>query len=495
MKLKELLSGMDCLSQDCPSDVEVSGIACDSRRVRPGAVFIAIHGTRQDGVGFIENAISRGAVCVVLEGEAAVDANVGCVRVADARRAAAQLAAAYHGNPGRRLKVVGITGTNGKTTTAFMIRDILNASTCRAGMISTVQYEIGSRVIPASRTTPDATMLQGLLADMVADGCDSVVMEVSSHALMQQRVAALPFDVGLFTNLSRDHLDYHGSMDAYFEAKALLFRDLGHAGKAAVGIVGMDNLWGRKLLARDDWDASRLSYGLDATADVRGERLTLSTEGSTFTLQSPWGRAEVQLRLLGRYNVQNALAALATACTLGVPLEAAVEAIGRVSDIPGRLERVPTRRGFQVFVDYAHTDDALLHVLVTVREVTRGRLILVFGCGGDRDASKRPLMGAVAAAHADHAIITSDNPRSEEPETILEQIRTGFGDRNNYEVVLRREDAIARALDYARPKDVVLIAGKGHETFQELRNTTVTFDDRQVVRNYLTDAAAPVLAG
>jgi UDP-N-acetylmuramoyl-L-alanyl-D-glutamate--2,6-diaminopimelate ligase len=366
-----------------------------------------------------------------------------------------------------------------------MIRSIWKAGNLTPGLISTVEYAVGARAIPASRTTPDAATVQAMLAQMLAADCRSAVMEVSSHALDQKRVAGIDFDVAVFTNLTRDHLDYHKTFDDYFRAKSQLFLNLGRGRKKAVGIINADDSWGEKLRNLDGVVADRVTYGLTAPADVRAEDVRLGPENSLFTARTPWGDAEVVLPLMGRYNVSNALAALAACVATGSRLAEVADVLGHMQPVPGRLEKMRTRRGVDVFVDYAHTDDALERVLETLRELTAHRVIAVFGCGGKRDRSKRPAMGRVAARLADMSIITSDNPRTEDPMAIIEEIRAGFGGEGRHEVIEDRARAIERALEMAEPGDLVLVAGKGHETFQEFGNRTVPFDDRQVVRKYI----------
>lgn len=485
MKLSSLLSEVETLAVAGNAHCEVAGVASDSRQVRPGFVFVAVPGAALDGRAYADDAVARGAVAVVAQGEPAGRGAPCSVSVADARRAVAQLAAAFHGQPARRLQMVGITGTNGKTTTAYMVRECLRRAGRAPGLITTVEYVVGARAIPAARTTPDPVMLQSLLAQMVAAGCRAAVMEVSSHSLVQQRVAGIDYDVGVFTNLTRDHLDYHHTLEEYFRAKALLFTGLGAGARPAAAVLNWDDPWGRRLAQMPELRAERLTYGTGAGAVVQAEGIALSGAGSRFTARTPWGSVPVRLALLGRHNISNALAALAAGGALGLAPEALAEALAGVSLVPGRLEEIPHRHGFQVFVDYAHTDDALEHALATLRELTAGRLIAVFGCGGNRDTTKRPAMGAAAARLADYSVLTSDNPRKEDPAAILAQIRAGFGAATNFEVEPDRAKAIERALALARKGDVVLIAGKGHETFQEFANTTIPFDDRQVARKAL----------
>jgi UDP-N-acetylmuramoyl-L-alanyl-D-glutamate--2,6-diaminopimelate ligase len=480
MTLDKIIDALRPLDTTGPTDAEVTGVVTDSRQARPGCVFVAIPGRRADGWVYRDDAMQRGACAVVTQHDDPVRDGVCRVRVQDARRAAARAASVFHGHPADRMGMVGITGTNGKTTSAYMVRAILEAAGRRPGLLSTVVYEIGARVIPAGRTTPEAPDLQRLLSQMVAAGCRSVAMEVSSHALDQDRAADIDFDVAVFTNLTRDHLDYHGTMESYFDAKQKLFRSLGQGTKAATAVVCTDGEWGRRL-ARMPWHAAPVvTTGLGGTPDVGAEGLSLTAKGSRFRLFSPWGAVDVRLPLMGRHNVVNALSALGACGALGVDMALAAEALSGLVRVPGRLERVPIQAPFDVYVDYAHTDDALAHALETLREITAGRLVVVFGCGGNRDRSKRPEMGRVAAAGADATVLTSDNPRREDPKAILAEIRAGFDSGKPLEIVEDRRAAIRRALDLARPGDAVLIAGKGHETFQEFANTSAPFDDRQV---------------
>lgn len=484
MKLEQLLKEAGVTDGTGPCRCEVQGVVCDSRAVRPGYVFVAISGSHRDGWTFAEDAVERGAVALVGEHPQGRWPNIYRATVADARLSAGRLASVFHGRPSDQLTLAGITGTNGKTTTAYMLRDMLRAAGHDPGLISTVAYEIGPRSIPASRTTPEAPLLQSMLAQMTAMGCRSAVMEVSSHALDQKRVEGIDFDVGVFTNLTHDHLDYHENMDKYFEAKTQLFLSLG--GKPnATAVVNRDDPWGRRLESLPGLSCPVLTYGVEQSADVKAEAVNLESTGSTFTLHTPWGRSDISMELLGRFNISNALAAVAAAGVLGLDLQSSAAALASVSRVPGRLEEIRAGAGFQVFVDYAHTDDALEHVLTTLREITPQRLLVVFGCGGNRDAGKRPSMGAVAGRLADHSILTSDNPRGEDPADILAQIRAGLGPSDSYEVIEDRRTAIREALRTAGEGDVILIAGKGHENFQEFADKTVAFDDRQVVKECL----------
>ena len=486
MKLETLIRVLRPLAVQGDLQRDIESLAYDSRQVRPGALFVALPGQRCDGCDFIQDALRRGAVAVVGESVPAAG-STPLIRVADARRALAELACAFYGSASSKLFLVGVTGTNGKSTVAFMIRDLLRAAGLTPGLIGTIRYEIGERSIPAGRTTPEAPDLQAMLDQMHRAGCRSAVMEVSSHGLDQKRVWGIDFDVGVFTNLTQDHLDYHQTMQRYYAAKAELFKELGQAEKRADAVINLDDPWGMHLTQSGVIRVALTTFGLHPQAQVRAENLTLNQAGSSFEAVTPWGSARMKLALLGRFNVSNALAATAVGGLVGLAPRQIAEVLAELSVVPGRLERIPNDRDVNVFVDYAHTPDALSNTLRTLREFTPGRLILVFGCGGNRDRGKRPLMGAVAAALADITILTSDNPRQEDPAQILAEITPGFGDIGRYEIEDNREEAIRKALSRARAFDTVLIAGKGHETFQEIGNTSLPFDDRDVVRRLLNE--------
>lgn len=487
MKLDELLRNVPCAGIKGPTDLPVAGIAYDSRQVRQDYLFVAIPGGQRDGMDFADEAVRRGARVIVSASGKFAPKEATHVQVRNVRRALAEIADAFYGHPSARLCMVGITGTNGKTTTAFLVRDMLATAGRAPGLIGTVQYEVGARVLPASRTTPESADLQGLLDQMLHAGCRSVSMEVSSHALDQDRAAGVDFDAAVFTNLTRDHLDYHETMGRYFEAKRKLFLSLGKGPKQASAIINVDDSWGKTLIAYNEISANIVTYGFGPEAVVRAEDLRLSGKGSEFRIASPWGESRLQINLLGRFNVYNALAAYAVGRALGLDERLVVESLAARRTVPGRLEEIPTDRGWRVFVDYAHTDDALENALRTLRSITPGRLVVVFGCGGNRDQTKRPMMGAVAAQQADFSVLTSDNPRREDSMAILEQISAGFGSKTNFTKVEDRKQAIREALGMAREGDTVLIAGKGHETTQEFANTIVPFDDRRVAGTLLQE--------
>jgi UDP-N-acetylmuramoyl-L-alanyl-D-glutamate--2,6-diaminopimelate ligase len=483
VKLSALAGGVPG-SRGTGGDPEVTAVAYDSRRVAPGTLFVAVQGLSTDGNLYVEAARRKGAVAVASERPPAGEGP--WLQVADAREALALLSAAVLGHPAASLRLVGVTGTNGKTTTTHLLDAALRAAGLRTGLIGTVQYRIGDRLAESVRTTPESSDLQELFREMADAGCTHVVMEVSSHSLSLKRVFGCSFGVAAFTNLTRDHLDFHGDMESYFAAKRLLF----DAYLAADGqvVINLDDDRGAELARSARGEAWTFSLDPGRGARITATDLRLDLRGTSFRASTPVGSFPVHTPLLGRFNVQNVLAALGASLALGLPPEAVLRGLGSVTGVPGRLERVEGGQPFTVVVDYAHTDDALKNLLETVRELSPRRLITVFGCGGDRDRSKRPLMGAVAARLSDVAVVTSDNPRSEPPEAILEEIQRGMngGRRALRHAIVDRKDAITFALEMAEAGDAVVIAGKGHETYQVLRDRTVPFDDRQVARQVLS---------
>jgi UDP-N-acetylmuramoyl-L-alanyl-D-glutamate--2,6-diaminopimelate ligase len=487
MQLKNLVTAIPVRQVIGPLDRAVESIAYDSRRVQRNGLFLALRGEKTDGHDYVGQAIEKGATAIVTEREEK-HARATTVVVENTRTAMADLAAAFYGNPIRKLKMAGVTGTNGKTTTTFLIKHICEKAGLRCGLIGTVRYEIGERVLPATRTTPESLDLQELLAQIVNAGGKAAAMEVSSHALEQERTRGLEWDTAVFTNLTQDHLDFHGTMERYFDAKAKLFTGLVSQQKKRkpVAVVNIDDRYGEQLLARIDKNISVFTYGMGARANFRASNYRMEMGGTSYQLDANGKNYLVRVPLIGRFNVANSLAALAAAHALGIGLREAVLSLGKSPQVPGRLEAVPAKRQFQVFVDYAHTPDALLNVLKTLRELNPRRLIVVFGCGGDRDRQKRPLMAAVVDQNADHAIITSDNPRKEDPAAIIAEVEKGFR-TNHYEKLVDRTAAITRAIELAQPRDVILIAGKGHENYQEFADHTVPFDDIQVARRAVED--------
>jgi UDP-N-acetylmuramoyl-L-alanyl-D-glutamate--2,6-diaminopimelate ligase len=487
MQLKTLLAATPVRQILGSVDRPVENIAYDSRRVQRHTMFVALRGEKTDGHEFIGHAIDKGASVIVAEREQK-DPRVTCLLVENTRTALADFSAAFYGNPARKLKLAGVTGTNGKTTTTFLIKHICENAGLRCGLIGTVRYEIGERILPAIRTTPESLDLQELLAQIANAGCKAAAMEVSSHALAQERTRGIEWNVAAFTNLTQDHLDFHGTMENYFEAKARLFAELaGQKQKTKpVAIVNVDDRYGQQLLDKLDKSVAVITYGLGLRADFRASNYRAEFTGTSFQLDARGKSYLVRLPLIGRFNVTNSIAALAAAEALGINLRSAVLSLGKAPQVPGRLEVVPAKRQFQVFVDYAHTPDALGNVLKTLRELQPRKLIAVFGCGGDRDRQKRPLMAEMADRLADYSIITSDNPRKEDPSAIIAETEKGFR-TNRYEKIVDRTEAINRAVALARARDIVLIAGKGHENYQEFADHTIPFDDIQVARRAIED--------
>ncbi len=489
MILRALLEAMGGPSFAGDGGVEVSGLASDSRRVRPGDLFFALAGLRQDGQAFVRQALAAGAVAAVV-GPDAPAGDGPLVRVPEPRRALAEAAAAFHGRPVRALRAVGVTGTNGKTTTTYLLESVFRAAGWRPGVLGTTGARLDGAVRPLGYTTPEATELQALLREMADAGVEAVALELSSHALVQRRAYGLDLDAAVFTNLSHDHLDYHGTLEAYLDAKLMLFdgRNAPRPAKSATAVVNADDLVAETVVA-----AARrggmglLRFGAAAGTDVRIARVDAAPDGLVVELVA--GSAyEVRLPLLGRYNAWNAAGAFAAALALGVAPARAAAGLAAVEGVPGRLERVAPAAGFEVVVDYAHTPDALERSLAAIREHVRGRLLLVFGCGGDRDRAKRPVMGRAARAGADEVWVTSDNPRGEDPAAIAEEILAGAGGAGGpVHLELDRRAAIGLALAAARPGDAVLIAGKGHETTQSVGDRVLPFDDRDVARELLRE--------
>ncbi|HJR59695.1 MAG TPA: UDP-N-acetylmuramoyl-L-alanyl-D-glutamate--2,6-diaminopimelate ligase [Vicinamibacterales bacterium] len=476
-------------AESCP-DVPVTGVVYDSRQAAAGSVFVALRGLQSDGAAFAREAVTRGAVAVFSETPAPSGPGVPWFQVSDARHALAALSSEFYGRPSERITLVGITGTNGKTTTSYLLTAVFEAAGIRCGRIGTVGYRIGRRELEAARTTPESPELQRMLRDMIAQGCGACVMEVSSHALVLRRADHLRFAAGIFTNLTRDHLDFHGDMEEYFTAKRRLFELLPDA---AVAVLNVDDPRGRDFAAA----ATRpVTYAIDAPADVSPGPIAFSLDGLEFDARTPRGTLHLRSKLVGRPNAYNILAAVAAATALELPSSAIEQGIRSLDNVPGRFQLVSSAADdVRVVVDYAHTDDALKNLLETARPLAAGRVITVFGCGGDRDKTKRPLMGAVAARLSDMVIVTSDNPRSEHPDEIIEDIKRGIvlpADRIGPKgqgpkatpclAIPDRKAAIERAVREAAPGDLVLVAGKGHEKYQVIGERTLPFDDVEVAR-------------
>jgi UDP-N-acetylmuramoyl-L-alanyl-D-glutamate--2,6-diaminopimelate ligase len=494
MLLRDLIGDEQIVAVSGSLDVEIARVVTDSREVAAGDLFVCLPGyrseggeTRADRHDFIPAAVERGATALLVERSVPPIDGVTIVRVRDGWSAVAAAAARYHGDPARALEVVGVTGTSGKTSTTYFVEAVLAAAGRRVARLGTIEYRLGDRILPAAQTTPEAPLLQSLLRAALDAGCTAAVMEVSSHALELRRVAEIDFDVAVFTNLSHDHLNFHPDMEHYRRAKGRLFAGLGSGGKRATAVVNLDDPASAYIIGVNR--GALLTYGMSADADVRAREVRSDLHGATFVAETPRGRTPVQLRHLGDYSIYNALAAVAVGESLALPLEQIAAGLAATPAVPGRFELVDAGQDFVVAVDYAHKPDALQRLLESARRLQPQRIITVFGCGGDRDRSKRPVMGRIAASLSDHTIVTSDNPRSEAPQAIIDEILVGVraveptGARWTAEP--DRATAIARAVAMAAHGDLVLIAGKGHEPYQLIGGKRLDFDDRVVARDAL----------
>jgi len=464
--------------------INISSISCDSRKAAKGDMYIALRGAVYDGNDFIEEAVKKGASTVVIDQNSKFSeikkTDICYLTVEDTKNFLHKTVRRFYGNPSRQVTTIGVTGTNGKTTVAYLIEAILNEDQKACGVIGTVNYRAKDTIISATRTTPDFLDNQKFLADLLRQGTPYCVMEVSSHALTQDRVDGIHFDTGIFTNLTSDHLDYHKTHENYFLSKAKLFTMLEARASA---VINVDDSYGRKLCSMTE--ARIITYGIKQKADVIANDIQLGITGSRFILTGADQTIEIQTKLAGTYNIYNILAAASACIAQGVSLKVIKNGINRLTSIPGRLEYVDCGQDFSIFIDYAHTEDALENVLTAIRHVSDSKVILVFGCGGDRDTSKRRSMGRVAGELADLSIVTSDNPRSEEPRSIIDQIVVGFT-KKNYKIVVNRREAIEQALDVAQSGDIVLITGKGHETYQILDGQRIDFNERKIIEECLS---------
>ncbi len=482
MKLKELLANMEIAEWHASPDTEIGDICYDSRRVKAGDLFAAIPGFETDGHRYIPAAAEKGASAVLCERKPEID--VPYVLVKDSRLALALASANLFGHPGDEMRLIGVTGTNGKTTSTMLIKHLLERCLgAKVGLIGTNQNMIGAEALPTERTTPESYELQKLLREMADAGCTHVVMEVSSHSLVLSRVAGLRFAVGLFTNLTQDHLDFHKTMDEYARAKALLFR------QSEKGGVNLDDPYAQVMLSGAA--CPMLTWSIQKNeADLVAKDVRLASDGVRFCALSAEGLARVKLAIPGRFSVYNALTVIACGLLLGVPLEQCCEALSDAEGVKGRVEVVPTDGDYTILIDYAHTPDALENVLRALRETTSGRLVALFGCGGDRDRTKRPIMGRLATELADFTIVTSDNPRTEEPLDIIADILEGVScPKNRYKVIPDRREAIAWAIDNHKSGDVIVLAGKGHEDYQIIGKTKYHMDEREIVAEHLASRA------
>lgn len=484
MKLKALIKDIPLLTVKGAKDVEITGICANSKRVSPGNLFVAKAGKIQDGAHYIPEAIEAGAVAVLTDIYNPTLKNITQLIHSNVASLEGLLAAKYYGFPSNELFTIGITGTNGKTTTSFLVKHILDKLKKPCGLMGTIENIIGNHHYQTTHTTPDVTINHKLLREMVIHGCEAAVMEVTSHALDQCRVAFIDYDIAIFSNLTLEHLDYHKTMEGYFEAKKKLFLSLDsneHSTKTypKMAVVNGDSPWHKKIL--EGCKVKSLSYGLqNPQVDLYASNILLTPQGSSFDLRYQGKTFSCQWPLIGRYNVYNGLAALSVGLILNEPLEKLIDILQDFVPVVGRLEPVSNSKGMKIYVDFAHTDDALSNVLECLQELKQGRIITVFGCGGDRDKSKRPKMAKVAEELSDVCIVTSDNPRSEDPEVICQEIVKGFKNPVSHAVVLDRKKAIAHAIKIATKKDIILIAGKGHERHQIFSHKTVEFDDCKV---------------
>jgi UDP-N-acetylmuramoyl-L-alanyl-D-glutamate--2,6-diaminopimelate ligase len=472
------------------SDIEISGIQYDSRKIRRGELFVAIRGTVVDGHRFIGDAVQNGACAVVVDDDAALDdafflhSGVTKIVVPDSRQALARISVNYYSNPSRRLHLIGVTGTNGKTTTTYLLRSILEESGKKVGLIGTIQYGIGDETLSAVHTTPESLELNQLLEKMVSKGCSAAVMEVSSHALSMSRVYGLEFRTAVFTNLTQDHLDFHGSMEEYFRAKKSLFDGLS---TEAYAVANIDDGYGSRIV--EGTRAHTLMYGVSLGAHVRAYDVQMDIQGMKFSIQHNNTTRTVQSALTGQFNVANISAAYAAGLVLDVPETVIAAGIAHMKSVRGRFEQITSPNGWTAVVDYAHTPDALENCLRTIHGILsssrKGRVITVFGCGGNRDKGKRPLMGKIASMMSDITIVTSDNPRDEDPQTIINDVMAGVVSGTNVYTETSRRKAISTGLEFAGAGDVVLVAGKGHEDYQVIGNTRAHFDDREEIEKYI----------
>lgn len=510
MKLSLLLKNAEIVDSSGSFDLEITGVHHDSRSVEPGGLFFALKGVNADGCDFIPAAIDNGAVAVVAERQIDLPPHVALVQTTDARSLMARVAANFYGDPTASLPLVGITGTNGKTTTTYIIEGILKAAGIDPAVLGTISYRFGELAVEASHTTPESTELQAAMKKLADAGAKGFVMEVSSHSLEQRRVDGCHFDVGIFSNLTRDHLDYHGSMESYLGAKTRLFSELLQPDEIKPyrrAAVNMDDPYGAAVAAAAAAAAVPvITFGTAASNDIYPADIAMTVNGISGVIVTPEGRLQFSSRLLGRFNLSNILAATAAGVALRLPLRRIKTGIEGHLPVPGRLERVDNSRGVTCLVDYAHTGDALENVLTTLQEIATGRIITLFGCGGDRDNGKRPIMGGVAARYSDFAVVTSDNPRTEDPLRILEMVKAGVtaADGREYKledldggfkdkgfiVIENRREAIRLAVRLAEPGDILLLAGKGHEDYQIIGTTKYHFDDREEAAKAFLEGAA-----
>lgn len=492
-KLQELISLLPTAKVDGNTDLQIEVIAHDSRQVVPGTLFVCLSGYKTDGHNYIMQAYTQGAVAVIVEKAVEnIPQGLTVITVADTREAIKGITPYFFDYPSRKLRMIGVTGTNGKTTTTYLLKSILQEAGYQVGVIGTIQNSIGDRIVPSKNTTPDVIDLQHLLAEMVANHMDYVVMEVSSHALALERVTGCEFDVGIFTNMTRDHLDFHMTFENYLAAKAKLFESLSadenHKQKKTA-IINVDDEAATAILASTA--CKSITYGIHADANLKAEHADIQATGAAFDIVGSFGSMNLTLKITGFFNVYNVLSAVGAALAEEINPAVIKNALEKFQSVPGRFELVNAGQSFSVIVDYAHTPDGLENILQTAQQIAKKRIIVVFGCGGDRDRTKRPIMGKLAATYGDIVIATSDNPRSEDPDVILAEVEIGIKDGLRlgkiYEKISDRRQAIARALHLAAKDDIVIVAGKGHEDYQILSDRTISFDDKEVVKEIIKE--------
>ena len=484
MKLSTLVHHLESMGTYNLCDVEITGITNDSRKVRPGYLYVAIKGYKADGHNFIKKSLECGAQAIVSEEKLSLDTSIPQIVVRNTRKALSSLSCCFYNNPSQKINVVGVTGTNGKTTTTFLTKSIIEKAGYEAGLIGTINYQIGEKMITAQETTPESVELQRLIAEMVEAKIKFAVMEVSSHSAIQHRIENIDFKTAVFTNITAEHLDYHKTISNYMNAKVELFKNLR---KDSFAVLNADDEFSEYFADRTN--AKILWYGIKNDADIKAEICREST--SDIMIKLKYSRKEIDMKIpfVGVHNVYNVLAAVASAISLGFELDVIKSGIETAPTVPGRLESVPCNRGFEVVVDYAHTPHALETVLQALRNLVKGRILLVFGCGGDRDKEKRPLMGRIADEKSDVFWLTNDNPRSEDPLNIIDGIKVGIKPGRSFHTQINRHKAIADALSEATDGDLVLVAGKGHEKYQIIKDTITPFDDREVIKAILSGKA------
>ncbi|CDI49765.1 UDP-N-acetylmuramoyl-L-alanyl-D-glutamate--2,6-diaminopimelate ligase [Clostridium tetani] len=483
MKLKEVLKKLEYNILNGSIEVDIENIQYDSRNIKKNDIFFAIQGYSTDGHKFIQSAIEKGAKVIVFDKEfknQGIYKDITFIKVKNSRKALAVASSNYYGNPKEKLKLIGITGTNGKTTSTFMIKSILEEADFNVGLMGTISNYIGGKKIHAERTTPESLEIHKLFKDMVEDGVDYCVMEVSSHSLYLDRVYGIEFNEGIFTNLTQDHLDFHKTFENYYNSKLILFKN------SINSVINLDDNYGQKILK--DSDGKTFTYSIKKHSDLKAENVELHSRGVEFTVDFKGDKEKINIHIPGEYNVSNALGSILACVNEGISLEIIKRGLEKLPGVPGRCEIVTRgyNLGYDVIVDYAHTPDGLDNVLRTARDFTKGKLISVYGCGGDRDRAKRPIMGKIGTELSDLAILTSDNPRTEEPFSIIDDIVKGIT-KDNYIVVESRREAIKKAMTIAKKDDVIVVAGKGHEDYQILKDKTIHFDEREVIKEIIEE--------